>query len=130
MINDNSIHTLRQLEIKLHYYENKLNGLNNKGKQSKKSYLILIGIIQVIFLTSVCFSYMKTTFVFLDLIEITAIPVIVIVATQAYTIYLTIGQMRYECRDKLFDILTHILEHRELLPNEKKLFNLLFEKMK
>ena len=137
----NFLPDLMEAEERVRYYEIKLRDLNTKSKKSKKVYrntLIAIAIVIIIVALVISFdinNYVsdninaRRTDLFLKLVEIASMPVLIFICTRLYSVNLVSDQLRYECRDKLFQSFVELKKKKPLTVEETRLYMGLFEEL-
>ena len=118
----------QELVETIKYYRIKLDDLELKSKKSRKIYRVAVAAAVIIYvmLLIIFDADVKSL---IDIIGMISVPVLLLLATRGYTVYLTSDQLRYECRDKLFEILTKLKRTRALTYDEQVLYNSLMEKL-
>ena len=71
----------------------------------------------------------RRTDLFLKLVEIASMPVLIFICTRLYSVNLVSDQLRYECRDKLFQSFVELKKKRPLTVEETRLYMGLFEEL-
>lgn len=129
-VEEKTLPNLNEVEEQVKYYEMKLQDLQMKSKKSRKLYQ---AVIISFFIIAVCGAivtiFASKTEVFLNFIDTISIPILILLCTRAYTVYLISDQLIYECRDKLFNNFVELKKIRPLTFEETKLYMSLFENL-